>query len=572
MQRSGPLAPVRLGRPATLLLTLLAAPLAAASATPAAAQDRPVSVTSEPLPTDTAVAQTRSAAVVVQGDTIIVLTRSLGPYSPVERAAAIRDRIRELARTRGVATDSVAVVETAVGSNIEIGGRVVATLTDEDAAAMGVTRSELAADVAERMGSAMQSETWMSLLEIIGVGVGFSLLALAGFYLIFRLMNGVFPRLYTLLESWRGTRIPALRIQKLEIVSSSRITDVLLVLSKALYWLTLAALLYFVVPLVLSFFPWTQDLADRLLDYVIQPFRRSFRAIADYIPDLFGLAVLFVITRYLLVLIHFVFHGIERGAITIRGFHDEWAEPTYKIVRFMVLVFALILALPLLPGAGTDAFSGVSVFVGLLVSLGSAGAIANVIAGIVITYMRPFRLGDRVKIADTVGDVVEKSLLVTRVRTIKNVAITIPNAMVLGAHIINYSSSATDRGVIMHTTVTIGYDVPWRTVHELLIGAAEDTPAILDEPEPFVLQTALGDYAVSYELNAFTDVPGVMAQIYSDLHQHIQDRFSAAGIEIMSPAYSAVRDGNRIAIPDEALPKDYEAPTFRLRNILNPEG
>ena len=186
------------------------------------------------------------------------------------------------------------------------------------------------------------------------------------------------------------------------------------------------------------------------------------------------------------------------------------------------------------------------------------------VAGVVLTYMRPFRIGDRVKIADTMGDIMEKTLLVTRVRTIKNVDVSIPNAMVLGSHIINFSSSAKERGLILHTTVTIGYDVPWKKVHELLVSAAKTSENILETPAPFILQTSLDDSYVSYELNAYTDRPDKMAVTYSELHQNIQEKFNEAGVEIMSPHYSAVRDGNHTAIPDEYLPKGYKPKTFRI--------
>lgn len=173
-------------------------------------------------------------------------------------------------------------------------------------------------------------------------------------------------------------------------------------------------------------------------------------------------------------------------------------------------------------------------------------------------------MGDRVKIADTIGNIVEKNLLVTRVRTIKNVEITIANSMVLGSHIVNFSSSAEQKGLILHTSVTIGYDAPWRTVHKLLIEAALSTEHVLREPYPFVLQTALDDFYVHYEINAHTDHPSLMARTYSDLHQNIQDKFYEAGVEIMSPHFSSMRDGNQIAIPAEYREKGYSAPAFRV--------
>lgn len=329
----------------------------------------------------------------------------------------------------------------------------------------------------------------------------------------------------------------------------------------------LALLLYITIPIILSFFPWTEAYADRLFGYVLEPFASVWGAFVGFVPNLFTIGAIAVVTWYLLKLIRLVFVGLARGTIHFPNFYPEWAIPTYKIVRTLVLLFAFIAIWPYLPGSDSDAFKGVGVLVGLLISFGSASAIGNAIGGVVITYMRPFRIGDRVKIADTVGDVVEKTLLVTRIRTIKNVEITIPNSMVLGSHITNYSASAAHAGLILNTTVTIGYDVPWRQVHELLVAAARETPNVVAEPAPFVLQTSLNDFYVSYELNAYTDVPNRMALTYSHLHQNIQDRFNGAGVEIMSPHYRAARDGGHTTIPAEHLPADYRAPALRVERV-----
>ena len=203
-------------------------------------------------------------------------------------------------------------------------------------------------------------------------------------------------------------------------------------------------------------------------------------------------------------------------------------------------------------------------FAGFLLSLGSAGAMSHVLGGAVLTYTRAFQVGDRIQIGDSEGDVIEKTLLVTRIRTIKNVDISIPNASVLGRRIVNYSSSARQRGLILHTAVTIGYDVPWQKVHQLLIDAARRTTNVQSDPQPFVLQTALDDFYARYELNAYTDRPLESAQTYSDLHQNIQDTLHEGGIELLSAHYTAVRDGNTAAVPRRYLPDDYEAPGFRI--------
>ena len=213
----------------------------------------------------------------------------------------------------------------------------------------------------------------------------------------------------------------------------------------------------------------------------------------------------------------------------------------------------------------SDIFKGVSTFFGLLVALGGAGAISNVIAGLVITYMRSFKIGDRVRIGPVIGDVTEKSLLNTRIKTIKNEIITIPNAQMLSSHTINYTTANDENGLILHTTVTIGYDVPWRTVHKVLVEAALATEHIKKLPKPYVFQTSLDDFYVSYQLNARTREIHKMAYIYSELHKNIQDKCNEAGIEILSPHYGAQRDGNQSTIPSDYLPEDYQAPYFRFK-------
>jgi small-conductance mechanosensitive channel len=193
--------------------------------------------------------------------------------------------------------------------------------------------------------------------------------------------------------------------------------------------------------------------------------------------------------------------------------------------------------------------------------------VAHGVAGTILTYMRAFQVGDFVRIGNDVGEVLEKTLLVTRIRTQKNEIVTIPNGTVLGGVVVNYSAEAKNEGVIFHTTVTIGYAAPWRQVHELLISAALATDDILHDPLPFVLQTALNDFYVAYELNAYTARPSNMLDVYSVLHQNIQDKFNEAGVEINSPHYTALRDGNQTTIPEKYLPGDYKSPAFRIQEV-----
>ena len=262
--------------------------------------------------------------------------------------------------------------------------------------------------------------------------------------------------------------------------------------------------------------------------------------------------------------LYFLKSEIEKGDLKITGFYPDWANPTYQIVRILVFAFMIVVIFPYLPNNDSRVFQGVSVFLGFLFTFSSAGSLSNIIAGLVLTYMRLFSIGDRVKIGEITGDVIEKSLLVTRIRTIKNEIISIPNSTVMNSHTINYSSDAPEKGLVVHTTVTIGYDVPWRDVHQTLIDAALKTNYILQEPMPFVLQTSLDDFYVSYQINAYTREANKQALIYSTLHQNIQDICNERGIEIMSPHYRAARDGNTTTIPSSYLPEDYKAPGFKV--------
>ncbi|MBN1428356.1 MAG: mechanosensitive ion channel family protein [Anaerolineae bacterium] len=389
------------------------------------------------------------------------------------------------------------------------------------------------------------------------------------FVLSLRILKRIFPVVYERIETWQRARPLTLKIQRLELLSSVSVTNFLVLLARGVRLLISVALVYLYFSLVLSFFPNTRSVATALFGYIIEPLRTVGQSFISYLPNVLFIAMIVVATHYLIKLVKFLFNAIESEKITVPGLDAELARPTYQIARFLVLAFAAIMLFPYLPGSDSLAFQGISVFLGLLFSLGSASAIGNIIAGVVLTYTRAFRVGDRVKIADTVGDVTEKTLLVTRIRTIKNVEITVPNSMVLGSHIINYSASSSQQGLILHTGVTIGYDVPWRQVHELLIAAARMTQHILEQPTPFVLQTSLDDFYVSYELNVYTDQPNKMTIIYSELHQNIQDKFNEAAVEIMSPHFAALRDGHQINIPEEYLPPAYTPPAFRFNRTEN---
>jgi small-conductance mechanosensitive channel len=336
-------------------------------------------------------------------------------------------------------------------------------------------------------------------------------------------------------------------------------------------WILNIIIIYIALSVIFSIFPLTRSWANLLLDYVRKPIISILIALKDFLPNLFMILIIVVLMRYFIKFVKYIFREIDAEKLKIPDFHADWAMPTYGIVRVLLYAFMLVLIFPYLPGSDSNVFRGVSVFIGVLISFGSSSAISNMVAGLVITYMRPFKIGDRIKIGETSGTVIEKTLLVTRLQTIKNEEITIPNATLLNSNTMNFSAMAHREGLLIHTTVTIGYDVPWRIMHQTLMAAAKKTSGIKESPEPFVLQTALEDFYVAYQINAYTSDARKMVLILSELHQNIQDECNARGIEIMSPHYRAMRDGNNTTIPADYLDQDYKAPAFQVQVKKDPE-
>ena len=380
--------------------------------------------------------------------------------------------------------------------------------------------------------------------------VQYALVLTAAAWFAYRLGTGLRGIVETRIPQWKGSLFKDWTYQNTQVFSENRLADFALLGSRWLSILLLALLAYAYVTVVFSLFETTSLWADSLFDSLQSPVTGAILGFWYYLPNVVVLALIFFVARAIAGAFRWFFEEIENGQIQFSGFYPEWATPTYQLVRLAIVVFALIAAFPYLPGADTSHFKGISVFIGLVVSLGGSSAVGHAVSGVMLTYMRPFRVGDRVCVGDTTGVVMEKTLLVTRIRTAKNVDVTIPNGTVLGAHIVNFSTMAEQEGLILHTSVTLGYDVPWRTIHEVMIGAAKQTDGILDEPAPFVLQTALDDHYVHYELNGYTREPKRMPQIYSEIHSRLQDDFAAAGIEILSPVYEAARDGSAITIPE----------------------
>ncbi len=495
------------------------------------------------------------AEVAIDGRTLFRVRGTMA-YPAARRAQEITDRILVTAADPSVRTDPLRVVETDTGSTILAGERQVMIVVDADAELEGVARGVLAglyrARIAEAIAAYRSDRDPRVLLTHSGYALGATLALVALLFAV--------RRAYRWLDEMASRRLAG-HIEHLEegsvhLIKASQLRQALRGAFKTLWVLLTLVILYLYLNYVLELFPWTRPASRGLFDLVVDPLRVMGTALIRDIPDLAFLVVLFVVTRYVLKLARLFFSGIEQGGIQVSGMDSETAGATYKIVRLLIVVFALVVAYPYIPGSESDAFKGISLFLGLVFSLGSSSVIGNLIAGYTMIYRRAFRIGDRIKVGEVSGDVLERKLLVTRLRTVKNEEVVIPNSEILNSSIVNYSSLAREQGLILHTTVGIGYATPWRQVEAMLRMAAGRTPGLLATPEPFVLQKALGDFSVTYEINVYCDQPQAMARIYADLHRNILDVFNEYGVQIMTPAYEG--DAEQPKVVPRA--RWYEAP------------
>jgi len=506
-----------------------------------------------------------AATVTIGGEPVTSITAGAGTLTPEFRARRIERRALAMIRNPAITDLTVAVTEVEGSYELRVGSQLLMVVTPQDAQSLGVGRAALADQYAHDFEVAMRAERHRyepATLIASTVYAGVATVALViVVWAVLRVLR--FARLKV---GWLETSRP-LRLGQAELVTSEQLRSLLDKIVVAIRAVLLLIAVNVYLTFVLGLFPWTRGASLQLLDYLVTPIRTAGSAFIHYLPKLIFVIVIAAIIYTAVRLVGLFFARVKQGRVVLTNFPPEWADPTNRIVRVLLIAFGLIVAFPYLPASDSAAFAGVSVFMGILLSLSSSSAISNVIAGVVLTYTGGFRVGDYVKIGDAVGDITDMSLLATHMRTIKNEHIAIPNSIALGSSMTNYCRTGTTPGLILYTTVTIGYNAPWRQVHDLLISAALATPGLRHEPPPFVWQTALNDFYIAYEINAYTDAPHDMMATYAALHSRIQDAFNAAGVEIMSPHYTSIRDGNTIAIPEANRAPGYRAPAFRVGDI-----
>jgi len=514
--------------------------------------------------------QAKAYAVAPFGDTLFLIYSRILSFSPERRAKDVSKSIKQVYDDPFFEPDSLVLTENEIGTEISYKNQImVMFVTKIDGLIANKSDRQLADEYLKIIRSALVKEKDANSIASWLKRIGLVILIIAGLCLIIFLINKAFVWINKLLKLSFVKFLNGFTINKVKIFTQVPIMKFVLPLTTILRLIVILITIYLSLPLIFSIFPETKIWATILLQWILGPAGKAVHGIIGFLPDLFTIIVIVFIFRYSIKAMKYYVDLIDKGQIQFKGFDADWAHPTFRILKFFLYAFMIVLIFPYLPLSGSQAFKGVSVFIGALLSLGSSSAIANMVAGLVITYMRPFKVGDRVKIGEITGDVIEKTTLVTRIRTIKNEDVTVPNSTVLLSSTTNYSTNAKnqDTGLIIHTKVTIGYSVPWKDMHQALIKAALRTDLILKKPEPFVLQTSLDDFYVSYQINAYTRESNQQEILYSQLHQNIQDCCNEAGIEIMSPHYRYERDGNMTTIPANYLDKDYKAPVFRVKEV-----
>jgi small-conductance mechanosensitive channel len=448
-------------------------------------------------------------------------------------------------------TDSIYIFEADFTTDIMAGDELLMSITDYDGLWQNKTRQELAVEYRAIIEKKIQQLHAEYGLKQKLIGVLYVVGSMVVLWLLIWTTNYCYRRWrYRLLRKLlRRTR--PLAIKDYEVLNLHRQGILFLTGFNVLRYMVILFLLFIFVPMFFAAFPETKSFTYTIFGYVWNPFVSILKSIVGFLPKFFQIIVIIFCFRYLVKGLHYLMNEIGSGRLKVNGFYADWAQPTYLILRVLCYSFMIVMIWPLLPSSDSQVFQGVSVFIGIIVSLGSSSIIGNVMAGMVMTYMRPFHIGDLIRYGDTEGFVIEKTVLVTRIRTRKNDVITIPNSNLLTSQTANYTVAAKDYGIIVHTKVTIGYDMKWDFIRQLLLEAAAATPGIAKTPKPFVMVTALDDFYVEYEINAYTHHADLLSATYSALHQNILDKFHSAGVEIMSPHIFAHRNDLELQIPKE---------------------
>lgn len=484
---------------------------------------------------------TPGVPVIIMADTLFSLYAPLGGETPEQRAEDISRTVMQIGKSFRTTTDSVRVFESDFSSDIMVGEVVLMHVSDLDGLMSGKPRRELAQEMAVALSSKIDElqDHYGLKAKLRGLAMALVLIVLQIIFFILtaRLIRWIRREI---MGNLRGYLKP-LVIKGYELLNNPQEQRILLILSRVLQVFLVIFQLFISLPLLFMIFPETEKFTRNMINYVWSPLRDIFISTVSYFPNLVKICVIIFVVRWLLKIIGHMATEIEAGRLRIDRFYQDWAMPTYHIIRIFVIAFTLIVIWPLLPGSDSGVFKGVSIFVAALFSLGSTASIGNLISGIIITYMRPFLVGDFVRIGDREGTVIEKNAFVTRLRDIKENVITVPNNSILSLPTINYSEAVRQSGgTIVHSDFTFTYKVFRQQIEPLLLEAAGRCELLLKTPPPFVLITELEDFYTRYQINAYTQEAQRLPDVYTELHRHILDVFRENNLEPTSSHFVKV--------------------------------
>ena len=517
-----------------LALLLCALTLTALASPPANAQE------ALPHPSEEEIAEAEAfrAPVIVDGDTLFHIRGSSALPAP-ERAENIQNAIITVAESSERPDVNITFEETELGTRILADGVIVTIVTEADAELDQMDLKVLTALHADAIREAIRSyranrtdEARVSgAIEAGAWTLGFAVFVAAILWLHRRIRRRTLSVVRRYLRDVEEATAKSVQAEAIAALIRYALSFVLLVI----FFLGF----YYYLSFVLLAFAETRYFAHLLLTYLTEPVLLIFRGIISYVPNLIMLALIAWVTMYIIKGMRVFFDAVEAGTFELGDFEKHWVNPTFNIARVVVILIALVFAVPYIPGSDSAAFQGLTILVGAMLSLGANSVVSNMLAGLFVIYRRSTSIGDRIQIGDHIGDVVQIKLMETHLKSIKNELISIPNAQLMNSDVINFSKPTDGNGLLVHTTVGIGYEEPPEKVEAMLIEAARRTKGLKARPAPFVLWTALADYAINYQINAYTTRGNSIPKIRSDLHRNIVAVFNENGVQIMTPSYMA---------------------------------
>ena len=484
---------------------------------------------------------TPGVPLIVEGDTLFVVYASLGGEDALHRVESMERKIVQIGKSFRTTTDSIHVFDSELTSDVMCGEIVLVRVSDYDGLWNGLSRHDLATNHARIIQVKIEQLQEEYGLKAKLHGLAWALLLIIVQIVLFVLTTRFIHWLRNEVMGGLRGRMKPVVIKGYELLNVNNAKRILLISVRILQVLLIVFQLAISLPVLFSIFPETEKFTWNMINYVWSPLRDIFISFVNYFPNLVKIIVIIYVVRWLLRAVRHMSDEIASGRLKIDSFYQDWAQPTYQIIRIFIVAFTLIVIWPLLPGSDSGVFKGVSIFVAALFSLGSTASIGNLISGIIITYMRPFLVGDYVQIGDREGTVIEKNAFITRLQDIKENIITVPNNSILSQTTVNYTAAVRAAGgTIVHSDFTFTYKVFREQIEPLLLQAASRCKLLMKTPPPFVLVTQLEDFYTRYQINAYTTESQRLFEVYSELHKNILDVFRENNLEPTSSHFVKV--------------------------------